>query len=265
MMSWDARLYQLQQQIAWQTGKIVELESMIKELMNQVEKLGTVPQMKIDKIEYTFDQLKVEKLEGALHIGISPPGTKDLLNQWQNGSKEAFDVHWSDEAGAAGGSPNGNGGDNSGISGATGTAVDAGMTTAPSATSGFYKPNEGGQVRASGSTPMADAEPYRSVDRFMAEDVPPLIEQYANAYRLSLDSAYRDQMARSLHDQIGDRVNYYLSTAQGPLDPAGLADLEQIVEKVKRDVATAIHQHMEQMQRAAAEEEEQDDESSGGE
>lgn len=250
---WDARLYQLQQQIAWQSGKILELEGMIKELMNRVDKIGVVPQTRIDRIEYQFDQLKVEKLEGALHIGISPPGMKDLMNQWQGGSKEAFDVQWADAAGASGAAPAGNG--NNGDSGDSGP-FPGGAVIQPAG------PGGGGEVRGTEAPPMADAEPYRSVDRFMTDEVPRVIDHYAKAFRLPLDSDYRTLMTRSLRGQIGERLNYYLSLAGGEVESAGPINLEQIADKVKRDVETAIRTHLEEMRKP---EEERSHESASGE
>jgi len=254
-MNWDAWLYQLQQQIAWQSGKILELEGMIKELMAKVEKIAAVPQTRIDRIEYQFDQLKVEKLEGALHIGISPPGAKDLASEWQSGSKEAFDVGWTDSAGPGAAAPVGES-----------APADGGAAAGPSPISGSavynpYAPGQGGVVRSGDSPPLWEAEPYRSINRFMAEDVPKVIEQYAQEYRLPIEPAYRSSMAESLWNQIGDRVTYYLAEAQKHLPSTEIPDLEQIVAKVKHDVDSAIRAHMEAIRRSEGE---QADESSGG-
>ncbi|WP_438432574.1 spore germination protein GerPC [Gorillibacterium sp. sgz500922] len=251
-MNWDGRLYQLQQQVAWQSGKILELEAAIKDLADKVGKLGAVPQTRIDRIDYRFDQLKVEKLEGALHIGISPAGSQDLIKQWQSGSKEAFDVGWTD-SGSPGAPP-------SAESPPDDSSSDDEADTAVSGASGSAPPGGGEEVRFGMPGIPANADPYRSVDRFMAEELPRMIEQYARTFQLPIEPAYRQGMADSLRGQVGDRMNYYLAEAQKQLDSAGIPDLERIAEQVKRDVDLAIRTHMEEIRRA----EEEADEPAGG-
>ncbi|WP_416148231.1 spore germination protein GerPC [Salipaludibacillus sp. HK11] len=56
-----------------QNEKIGKLEANIQQLQNQINSLKEEKQTStIEKIEYKFDQLKVEKLEGTLNIGITP-------------------------------------------------------------------------------------------------------------------------------------------------------------------------------------------------
>ncbi|MET3696306.1 spore germination protein PC [Bacillus oleivorans] len=57
--------------------KIQQLEKEIDELKKIVTELRSQPPLKIDRIEYKFDQLKIETLEGTLNVGISP---QDLQN-----------------------------------------------------------------------------------------------------------------------------------------------------------------------------------------
>ncbi|HAM79874.1 MAG TPA: hypothetical protein DCO80_03580 [Ornithinibacillus sp.] len=62
-------VYELQQIAANQNQQIKLLEERINELEKQIQaNSGT----SIDRIEYHFDQLKIERLEGTLHIGLSP-------------------------------------------------------------------------------------------------------------------------------------------------------------------------------------------------
>jgi spore germination protein PC len=72
----------LQQMIEDQNEKMKELELQVKKLKKQVNELSEKPQT----IEYKFDQLKVEKLEGTLHIGIGHSAeSKDLIEQFNIG------------------------------------------------------------------------------------------------------------------------------------------------------------------------------------
>lgn len=55
-----------------QSKKIIKMEKMIAELQNEVASLKDRPPVQIGNIEYKFDQLKVETLEGTLNIGLNP-------------------------------------------------------------------------------------------------------------------------------------------------------------------------------------------------
>lgn len=195
MMPWEVQLGRLEQQLAWQSGMILELQRMVQQLTEQVEKLQAVPHTKIDRIEYQFDQLKVEKLEGALHIGISPPGTSDLLAQQPGGAWEA--VGWK-----GGVSPE-----------------------APAA-----------------STDSAQ-EPYRSIRRYMEEEVPSLMNQLAKENPFVFPDAYLQQMKRSLESQVEERVAHYLRQTQGDPSNADGTALDRIAAQVQRDVEAAIRIH----------------------
>jgi len=75
-------LSKLQQMIQDQNDKIREIEDQIKKLKKQVKELSSKPQ----NIEYKFDQLKVERLEGTLHIGVGHSAeSKDLIEQFNVG------------------------------------------------------------------------------------------------------------------------------------------------------------------------------------
>lgn len=66
---WNQYFYHLQQHIEQQDIRIKILEKQIEELKDLQEKQKG---MTIEKIEYKFDQLKIETLSGSLHIGLSP-------------------------------------------------------------------------------------------------------------------------------------------------------------------------------------------------
>ncbi|GAA0314435.1 spore germination protein GerPC [Bacillus carboniphilus] len=57
--------------------KIQKLEKEIEVLKKLVNELHSRPTLHVDKIEYKFDQLKVETLEGTLNVGLTP---QDLQN-----------------------------------------------------------------------------------------------------------------------------------------------------------------------------------------
>lgn len=57
------------------------MQKKIKSLEKQISELQKRPSVHIDRMEYKFDQLKVETLEGTLNIGLNPSdlqGIEDL-------------------------------------------------------------------------------------------------------------------------------------------------------------------------------------------
>lgn len=77
-------LQQLQHYIQQQDQRIQQLHETIKELRSDIEQIKNQPHTNIEKIEYKFDQLKVENLNGTLNIGLNPTNPEQIEN---------FDVH----------------------------------------------------------------------------------------------------------------------------------------------------------------------------
>lgn len=69
---WYLTIYQLQQQLSTQAIQLQRLQKTIAVLQNEIEQLKKNPTTKVEKIEYKFDQLKIETLEGTLNIGLNP-------------------------------------------------------------------------------------------------------------------------------------------------------------------------------------------------
>jgi spore germination protein PC len=55
-----------------QKHRIDQLERTVKNLTNDVKELKERPPISVGTIEYKFDQLKVETLDGTLNIGLNP-------------------------------------------------------------------------------------------------------------------------------------------------------------------------------------------------
>ncbi|MBS2968303.1 spore gernimation protein GerPC [Metabacillus sp. KIGAM252] len=73
-------LQQLCACIQSQQNKIQQLESMIQQMSTDLQALKDKPSTTIEKIEYKFDQLKVETLEGTLNIGLNPTDPEPIEN-----------------------------------------------------------------------------------------------------------------------------------------------------------------------------------------
>ncbi|MDR7002970.1 spore germination protein GerPC [Neobacillus niacini] len=88
-------LYQdLYQYLQWlltciqaQEKRIASLEAAIQNMQNDLKQIREKPAIHVDTIQYNFDQLKVETLEGTLSIGLNPndlSGIEDFAIQGQS-------------------------------------------------------------------------------------------------------------------------------------------------------------------------------------
>ena len=74
---WYTYSIQMQRYLEAQDKRILQLEQELKRLTKEISLLKNKPPIHVDKIEYKFDQLKVESLDGTLNIGLNP---SDLNN-----------------------------------------------------------------------------------------------------------------------------------------------------------------------------------------
>jgi spore germination protein PC len=65
-------LQSIQAHIYQQDRKILSLQKKISTLQQKITELEKRPPIKVERMEYKFDQLKVETLEGTLNIGLNP-------------------------------------------------------------------------------------------------------------------------------------------------------------------------------------------------
>jgi len=71
-----------------QKRDIERLEQDLQQLKKELADLKEQPKQRVEKIEYHFDQLKIEKLEGTLIIGVTPGSTGEI-DEWSvNGQTE---------------------------------------------------------------------------------------------------------------------------------------------------------------------------------
>lgn len=81
-------IQQLLETMQRQEQRIQRLEETVAQLSNELEELKTKPSINVEKIEYKFDQLKVETLEGTLNIGLNPSDLQGIDNMEINPSGE---------------------------------------------------------------------------------------------------------------------------------------------------------------------------------
>ncbi|OPA77780.1 hypothetical protein BVG16_15235 [Paenibacillus selenitireducens] len=82
---WSHYFHQLHTYINWQTDRINKLETNLEELKKELTGIRNQKQISIDKIEYRFDMLKMENLNGTLVIGVTPDGAKSIEDMAKDG------------------------------------------------------------------------------------------------------------------------------------------------------------------------------------
>jgi spore germination protein PC len=75
---WQNYFNQLAKYMEHQSKKMKYLENLLLELEDEINELKKNRSPSIEKIEYKFDQLKIETLEGTLNIGLTPNGENSL-------------------------------------------------------------------------------------------------------------------------------------------------------------------------------------------
>lgn len=65
-------IQRLQYYIEAQERRIQSIEKRLVQLTKDMQDLKEKPSIRVDKIDYKFDQLKIETLEGTLSIGLNP-------------------------------------------------------------------------------------------------------------------------------------------------------------------------------------------------
>lgn len=81
MIDNSGQIQQLYQYIQYQQKKLSQFEKIIKTLKVDIQALKEKPPINIERMEYKFDQLKIEQLDGTLNIGLNPAdlnGIEDL-------------------------------------------------------------------------------------------------------------------------------------------------------------------------------------------
>lgn len=89
-LQWLQRCIQAQEQ------RILTLENALQKMREDIKLVNEKQAVHIDKIEYKFDQLKVETLEGTLNIGLNPSelaGIEDFAVQNQSLSSPLSPKH----------------------------------------------------------------------------------------------------------------------------------------------------------------------------
>ncbi|WP_181438827.1 spore germination protein GerPC [Paenibacillus sambharensis] len=74
--AWYEYWYTMHHVILEQKATLETMENRLESLERRINELEQKPSYTVERLEYHFDQLKIQQLEGTLNIGMSPPGTE---------------------------------------------------------------------------------------------------------------------------------------------------------------------------------------------
>ncbi|MFS0840539.1 spore germination protein GerPC [Paenibacillus sp. 1P03SA] len=213
----DPNLYAYQLQQMWthiqrQEARIAKLEENAAAMRGEIEELKRQRGIHIDRIEYKFDQLKVEQLDGTLTIGVSPAAVDEIEDFAVNG-------------------------------------MDAGSPDNEDPSSGGFYPHENrepaptGEARASADEGAANRHLHDFLDREAMEE---LIELAAKRH-LNIGADESRRVMDDLRRQIEARVRQYASSPDllhgGGQEPPGSATWK-LIEKTKADIRAGIRNYL---------------------
>lgn len=78
MNNYSSHIQQLYQYIQYQQKKLSHFEKKIESLSKDIQMLKDKPPINVERLEYKFDQLKIEKLDGTLNIGVNPADLNNI-------------------------------------------------------------------------------------------------------------------------------------------------------------------------------------------
>lgn len=193
---YDYYIQQLFHILHTQSEQLNRLEQMLKEMRSEIDQLRQGSEKTIDRVEYNFDLLKIEKLEGTLNIGLMPKDGQSLGDITVNGQPPL-------ELSQSG--------------------------------------NSSGELYSN---------IYQNVSRYLEVIVPEKIERMTPEANVVLGDDYAGIIIEDIRKQLGDRITVYLKQYQANRESMNPQEVEQsIVKQVKSEIASAVEQHLLNLQR----------------
>ncbi len=193
---YDYYIQQLFHILHTQSEQLIRLEQMLKEMRSEIDQLRQGSEKTIDRVEYNFDLLKIEKLEGTLNIGLMPKDGQSLGDITVNGQPPL-------ELSQSG--------------------------------------NSSGELYSN---------IYQNVSRYLEVIVPEKIERMTPEANVVLGDDYAGIIIEDIRKQLGDRITVYLKQYQANGESMNPQEVEQsIVKQVKSEIASAVEQHLLNLQR----------------
>lgn len=219
---WPAWVQHVQHSFKMQQEHIARLQSQLDSLSMQLKAAEAKPTYHIDKIEYQFDQLKIEKLDGTLNIGIQPPadGSESDIDQLiVQQAKNGFDA-------------------SSVVNSGNGSNEIINNT----------KPNV---FPSAGPAMMQAPPPFGSIQTrindYLDQNGALKLAMYEAEYNLPLDPYHRRIVIEDIRRQSPTRIQFYLqqaAQAANTSDSNGPTVAEQVTAKTIQDIDMALRQYI---------------------
>ncbi|MNF83887.1 putative spore germination protein GerPC [compost metagenome] len=228
VITWQQWAQMINTVLEQQKQRIDKLEQTVSKLQTDLKILKEEKRIHIDKIEYNFDQLKVEKLDGTLTIGISPSALDQIDDLSVNGNSMNKEGN-GPGMGAMDMNPFYQGGQYQGIG--------------PNAGPGTGQEPERGAPGRQGKD--IQSEVASGIEQYLQFGVQADINNLEHKYQHPLDDDYKDLIIDDIRKQLDTRIQHYVNQYRSvgfkePLE----AVTTNIMDKTKNDILTAIETYI---------------------
>ncbi|BFT68984.1 spore germination protein GerPC [Paenibacillus sp. P36] len=241
-ITWQQWAQQLSAYIEMQKQRIDKLEETVTKLQSDLDAIKVEKRFHIDKIEYNFDQLKVEKLDGTLTIGISPSSLDNVDDFTVNGASVGKD---------AGQNQNQNQDQNPF---AQGQGMGMGMGTGQEF--GIGPMNTGNTRKQQGTEGQAHSgadmqhDVSKGIAHYLQYGLQSDMLNLENKYQYHLDEDYKDLIIDDIRKQLDARIQHYVNQYRGvgfkePME----AVTTSIIDKTKQDIISAVESYISSLPR----------------
>ncbi|MBP1964707.1 spore germination protein GerPC [Paenibacillus aceris] len=244
-ITWQQWAQQLSAYIEMQKQRIDKLEQTVTKLQSDLDAMKDQKRIHIDKIEYNFDQLKVEKLDGTLTIGISPSSLDNVDDFTVNGASVGKD---------AGQNQNQNQDQNQnpfaqGQGQGQGQELGIGPEQAGYRQEPMTKQQRSDlrQVQSGGGMQQEVSD---SIAHYLQYGLQSDMLNLENKYQYHLDEDYKDLIVEDIRKQLDTRIQHYVNQYRGvgfkePME----AVTTSIIDKTKQDIISAIESYISSLPR----------------
>lgn len=219
----EARLSSIEGRLDAIETNLSAIAAHLDAIQQQLSSLDDRPTTRIEKIEYRFEQLKVDTLSGSLQIGMTH-GAEGLIEDLEAGGLTAQNVELT---------PN---------------STDSSSDNGSGASGGGSGSDDGGSVSSSGSSDGSLARnPYgaamRAMQLYLGAGLYEDINAAAAEAGVELDADLRGKIAEDLARQVEKRFMAYLK--ENPLlESSGEAEVRSVLDRVRADVQAGLRTFM---------------------
>ncbi|MDF2648327.1 MAG: spore germination GerPC family protein [Paenibacillus sp.] len=251
-ITWQQWAQQVSAYIEMQKQRIDTLEQTVTKLQMELNALKDQKRVHIDKIEYNFDQLKVEKLDGTLTIGISPSSLDNIDDLSVNGASMGKYAGADANAFFQGqGQMQGQGLSQWHGIGQRPLGQEERQGQGPGTGQG-QGTGHPGQDQGQGSTSAfgIQQEISSGIEQYLQYGVHADMQNLENKYKYPLDEDYKALIIDDIRKQLDTRIQHYVNQYRGvgfkePME----AVTTSIFEKTKQDIISAIESYISSLPR----------------